>query len=228
MEASSSRHEALAGAERTSTLHHQRSWAWILSRKQDRINGISYRIRWLPHRLAESAELQCSRLERLQSTQSLIKKDIRLADDGLQLTPFVTKEMEPKSRLVYPDDGPAYTPKYIDAMEYLQNWKRMNPSEYQTVVDYQREQREQSQPVAVTNGAVETSTAPEQQPPPPPQTQVEEIQYPPTEQEVAAENLGQQQVPNAKGDGKESRAEQLKPGKFSKFSKRARSIKKAA
>ena len=60
---------------------------------------------------------------------------------GFKLTPFVTEEMQPKTRLVVPDEGEAYTPKFVDAMEYLQNWKRLNPQEWEEVLDYQANNR---------------------------------------------------------------------------------------
>ena len=61
---------------------------------------------------------------------------------GFKLSPFVTEEMQPKTRLVVPDEGEAYTPKFIDAMEYLQNWKRLNPQEWEDVLDFQAKNRE--------------------------------------------------------------------------------------
>lgn len=64
---------------------------------------------------------------------------------GFKLTPFVTEEMQPKTRLVFPDEGEAYTPKFIDAIEYLQNWKRLNPQEWEDVLDYQAKQRQAKQ-----------------------------------------------------------------------------------
>ena len=64
---------------------------------------------------------------------------------GFKLTPFVTEEMQPKTRLVVPDEGEAYTPKFIDAMDYLQNWKRLNPQEWEEVLDYQANNRQAKQ-----------------------------------------------------------------------------------
>ena len=49
--------------------------------------------------------------------------------------------MEPKSRLIVPDEEEAYTPKYLDAMDWLRTWKLQNPQEYDEVVQRQEDDR---------------------------------------------------------------------------------------
>ncbi len=76
-----------------------------------------------------------------------------------KLTPFVTQEMQPKTRLVVPDEGEAYTPKFIDGMEYLQNWKRLNPQEWEELLDYQNEQRQAKQAAEARRKMIEKKDA---------------------------------------------------------------------
>lgn len=78
---------------------------------------------------------------------------------GFKLTPFVTEEMQPKTRLVVPDEGEAYTPKFIDAMEYLQNWKRLNPQEWEDVLDYQAKNRQAKQAAEARRKMIEEGDA---------------------------------------------------------------------
>lgn len=62
-----------------------------------------------------------------------------------QLTPFVTKEMEPtkweKTRL----DGSTYEPPKVDGMSLLRSWKTDAPGEYEWWIEQQEleAQREQ-------------------------------------------------------------------------------------
>ncbi|KIX97654.1 uncharacterized protein Z520_06432 [Fonsecaea multimorphosa CBS 102226] len=57
------------------------------------------------------------------------------------LTPFVTMEMEPKSRATDRPDGTTYVPDKVDAVEFLRIWKKTNPLEYDGIVAHQEEER---------------------------------------------------------------------------------------
>lgn len=58
-----------------------------------------------------------------------------------QLTPFVTQNMEETPRTQEKPDGTLYVPKKVDGVEFLKLWKKLNPAEYETVVDHQEEMR---------------------------------------------------------------------------------------
>ena len=45
--------------------------------------------------------------------------------------------MEPKSRTEVRTDGTRYTPKYVDGMRYLEDWKELNRSEYEELLEHQ-------------------------------------------------------------------------------------------
>ncbi|KIW94754.1 uncharacterized protein Z519_04731 [Cladophialophora bantiana CBS 173.52] len=57
------------------------------------------------------------------------------------LSPFVTMEMEPKSRAEDRPDGTTYIPNRVDALEFLRTWKKLNPLEYDGIVAHQEEER---------------------------------------------------------------------------------------
>lgn len=48
--------------------------------------------------------------------------------------------MEPTERTQTRPDGTTFTPKLIDGMEFLQQWRRENLNEYDQVVEFQRQQ----------------------------------------------------------------------------------------
>ncbi|EHY61080.1 hypothetical protein ABEF92_002885 [Exophiala dermatitidis] len=58
------------------------------------------------------------------------------------LTPFVTLEMERTTRVIERADGTSYTPDKVDGMEFLRQWARLNPAEYEPVVEHQRAERQ--------------------------------------------------------------------------------------
>ncbi|KAH0842306.1 hypothetical protein AYO21_00076 [Fonsecaea monophora] len=64
------------------------------------------------------------------------------------LTPFVTMEMEPKSRAEDRPDGTTYVPQRVDALEFLRTWKKINPLEYDGIVAHQEEERRRFAAVA--------------------------------------------------------------------------------
>ena len=53
--------------------------------------------------------------------------------------------MEPTERTQTRPDGTTFTPKFVDGMEYLQQWRRENINEYDHVFEYQRQLDEQAQ-----------------------------------------------------------------------------------
>jgi hypothetical protein len=53
--------------------------------------------------------------------------------------------MEPTERTQTRPDGSTFTPKFVDGMEYLQQWRRENINEYDHVFEYQRQLDEQAQ-----------------------------------------------------------------------------------
>ncbi|KAI1612810.1 hypothetical protein EDD37DRAFT_320395 [Exophiala viscosa] len=57
--------------------------------------------------------------------------------EGFSLTPFVTLEMEPTSRVREHPDGTLHTPDKVDAMQFLRDWKRLNTEEYDRYWDWQ-------------------------------------------------------------------------------------------
>ena len=64
-----------------------------------------------------------------------------------QLSPFVTMEMEPTNR-VEERNGTYYRPAKINGMEFLRSWKKLNPAQFDQVVDGQEEERAQNQRTA--------------------------------------------------------------------------------
>jgi len=52
--------------------------------------------------------------------------------------------MEPTERTQTGPDGTTFTPKFVDGMEYLQQWRRENINEYDHVFEYQRQLDEQA------------------------------------------------------------------------------------
>lgn len=53
--------------------------------------------------------------------------------------------MEPTDHTQTRPDGTTFTPKFVDGMEYLQQWRRENINEYDHVFEYQRQLDEQAQ-----------------------------------------------------------------------------------
>ena len=47
--------------------------------------------------------------------------------------------MEPTERTQTRPDGTTFTPKLVDGMEYLQQWRRENWNEYDQVLEHQRQ-----------------------------------------------------------------------------------------
>ncbi|ETI19531.1 hypothetical protein G647_09365 [Cladophialophora carrionii CBS 160.54] len=56
------------------------------------------------------------------------------------LSPFVTQEMEQTPRVEEGPGGALYTPPRVDGLEFLKAWKKLNPAQYDSVVDYQENQ----------------------------------------------------------------------------------------
>lgn len=52
--------------------------------------------------------------------------------------------MEPTSR-VRDLEGTLYTPEKVDGLEFLRDWKRLNPEEYDHIYNYQEDKRIQEQ-----------------------------------------------------------------------------------
>ena len=59
--------------------------------------------------------------------------------------------MEPTERVQTRPDGTTFTPKFVNGMEYLQQWRRENLYEYEQVIEYQKQLDEQAQPKASAN-----------------------------------------------------------------------------
>ncbi|KIW14106.1 hypothetical protein PV08_06887 [Exophiala spinifera] len=63
--------------------------------------------------------------------------------EGFSLAPYVTLELpEPPRKITR--FGSTYTPKKVDGLEFLHEWKRLNPYEYEHIVNHQRDQAEQA------------------------------------------------------------------------------------
>lgn len=62
--------------------------------------------------------------------------------------------MEPTERTQTRPDGSTFTPKFVDGMEYLQQWRKENLYEYDQVMEYQRSLDEQSQLEASTDASL--------------------------------------------------------------------------
>jgi hypothetical protein len=59
--------------------------------------------------------------------------------------------MEPTELTQTRPDGTTFTPKFVDGMEYLQQWRRENLYEYDQVIEYQKQLDEQTEPQAGEN-----------------------------------------------------------------------------
>jgi len=87
--------------------------------------------------------------------------------------------MEPTERTQTRPDGTTFTPKFVDGMEYLQQWRRENINEYDHVFEYQRQLDEQARSQRSANKSLKEastlskeqrttrSTEDESEPPPP-------------------------------------------------------------
>jgi hypothetical protein len=87
--------------------------------------------------------------------------------------------MEPTERTQTRPDGTTFTPKFVDGMEYLQQWRRENINEYDHVFEYQRQLDEQEQSQRSANKSPKEAPTPskeqsttgrtenENEPPPP-------------------------------------------------------------
>jgi hypothetical protein len=85
--------------------------------------------------------------------------------------------MEPTERTQTRPDGTTFTPKFVDGMEYLQQWRRENINEYDHVFEYQRQLDEQARSQRSANKSLKeastlskeqnTRTEDESEPPPP-------------------------------------------------------------
>lgn len=73
--------------------------------------------------------------------------------DSHKLTPFVTREMEPKPRQYVVDTGEIYTPTYVDPMNYLREWKQQNPNEYTELLEFQQMERKKKEETKVLREA---------------------------------------------------------------------------
>jgi hypothetical protein len=72
--------------------------------------------------------------------------------------------MEPTERTQTRPDGTTFTPKLVDGMEYLQQWRRENINEYDHVFEYQRQLDEQARSQRSANKSLkETSTLSKEQ-----------------------------------------------------------------
>ncbi|EXJ78449.1 hypothetical protein A1O1_08849 [Capronia coronata CBS 617.96] len=96
------------------------------------------------------------------------------------LTPFVTLEMERTTRVQDRPDGTTYTPEKVDGVEFLRQWARLNPPEYETVVDHQTAERE---------AQLEWSTIPQEQ-----RARLEAEQEEQRRQEIAADEARQLEI----------------------------------
>ncbi|KIW58622.1 hypothetical protein PV05_03123 [Exophiala xenobiotica] len=56
--------------------------------------------------------------------------------DDFYLTPFVSLEMEPTPRVRHVD-GTLQTPEKVDGLDFLREWKRLSPFEYEHLVEHQ-------------------------------------------------------------------------------------------
>jgi hypothetical protein len=65
--------------------------------------------------------------------------------------------MEPTERTQTRPDGTTFTPKLVDGMEYLQQWRRENINEYDHVFEYQRQLDEQAQSQRSANKVIQES-----------------------------------------------------------------------
>ena len=72
--------------------------------------------------------------------------------------------MEPTERTQTRPDGTTFTPKFVDGMEYLQQWRRENIYEYDQVVAHQKRLDEEapSQSTANESHDGETNSSNEQ------------------------------------------------------------------
>ena len=57
-----------------------------------------------------------------------------------ELTPFVTREMEPTEWEKTRPDGTTYEPPKVDGMDLLRTWRIESPSEYEWYINWQAEQ----------------------------------------------------------------------------------------
>jgi len=72
--------------------------------------------------------------------------------------------MEPTERTQTRPDGTTFTPKFVDGMEYLQQWRRENINEYDHVFEYQRQLDEQARSQRSANKSLkEASTLSKEQ-----------------------------------------------------------------
>lgn len=62
-----------------------------------------------------------------------------------ELTPFVTKEMEPTKWEKTRPDGTTYKPPKVDGMELLKSWYQQSPAEYQWWIDGEEPDRQARQ-----------------------------------------------------------------------------------
>jgi hypothetical protein len=53
--------------------------------------------------------------------------------------------MEPTELTQTRTDGTTFTPKFVDGIEYLQQWRRENPNEYDQVIEFQKKLDKQPQ-----------------------------------------------------------------------------------
>lgn len=72
--------------------------------------------------------------------------------------------MEPTQRMQTRPDGTTFTPKLVDGMEYLQQWRRENLYEYDQVIEYQRSSDQLEQAEATTEQAPSEINADQSQP----------------------------------------------------------------
>jgi hypothetical protein len=67
--------------------------------------------------------------------------------------------MEPTDREQTRPDGTTFTPKFVDGMEYLQQWRRENLYEYDQVIEYQKQLDEKAQPETSANDSYQDEPA---------------------------------------------------------------------
>ncbi|KAK5445372.1 60S ribosomal protein L27, mitochondrial [Exophiala xenobiotica] len=58
--------------------------------------------------------------------------------ENFYLTPFVSLEMEPTPR-VRQVNGTLQTPEKVDGLDFLREWKRLSPFEYEHLVEHQEQ-----------------------------------------------------------------------------------------
>lgn len=102
--------------------------------------------------------------------------------------------MERTTRVQDRPDGTSYTPDKVDGVEFLRQWARLNPQEYDPVVEHQRAERDSQ---------LEWLTIPEEQ-----RTRLEAEQADQRRQEIAAEEARQLELVAENQERRKAREEE--------------------